>query len=488
MTLDQAPLHLQHFVAGAWVPGTGSRELVSHDPSSPTRTVAVGAEASARDVAIATEGVASAWSRWASYPLSQRAALMLTVAEQIGAEIDTLGMLVCSEVGKPIEEGRAEAVRAAEIFRFFAGDMARPVGGLYASADAFETVETTRRPMGVFGIITPFNFPLALPAWKLAAALVNGNGVVWKPSEAAAAISQRLLTILLASGIPPEVVALVQGGREAGDALTEQTDIAGISFTGSTAVGRLLIARGGSRALPVQAEMGGSNPVVVLSDADLDLAAREIVSGAFSSCGQRCTATRRVVCDAPVHADLLERIETEMAVWTVGNPTRHDVRVGPVISEAARVTIEAAVTSAEKEGARLVAESSLHPSATGGGHFVRPRLLEVRDPNSILWTAEVFGPVTALLEVEGEDAAIRAAQHRDFGLSAAVFTDSLSAARRVGAALDVGVLHINSATTGASPHVPFGGVKGSGFGPMEQGEAAHEFYTTRRTTYVRSVR
>lgn len=487
MTAHGAPLGVMQFLDGAWASGAGGSELVSHNPAYPTQLVAVGRVAGSREVAAATRGVGQAWSGWSRTPLTQRADVMRAIATGLEASAHELADLVCRELGKPTAESRAEAVRSAEIFRYFAAEATKPVGSVFASPDGSESIETTRRARGVYALITPFNFPLALPAWKLAAALVHGNCVVWKPSEAAAATSQRMLELLLDSGLPPEVIALVQGDRETGTALVGQEDIVGISFTGSTSVGLGLIKQGGSRALPVQAEMGGSNPAIVLADADLSLAAYEIVAGAFSSCGQRCTATRRIVCDESVYDELISRMAAEMASWTMGDPAEPVVRVGPVITDAAKAAIDSALDLSSTQGAQILALAPVGDSASTDGHYVRPAVVAVKDVRSNLWCDEVFGPVAALLRVEGEAAAIEAAGHRSYGLSAAVFTDSLKSARRVSEALDVGVMHVNSATTGAAPHVPFGGVKGSGYGPMEQGEAAQEFYTARRTTYVRSA-
>ena len=311
--------------------------------------------------------------------------------------------------------------------------------------------------------------------------------MIWKPSEEAAGTSQLLAELIVSTDLDPDVIAVVNGGRAVGESLVEQSGLAGISFTGSTPVGRRLIALGGAAAVPVQAEMGGSNAAVVLADADLALAADAIVSGAFGSCGQRCTATRRIICDHDVYDELVERMLGEMAKWSTGDPREPDVRVGPVISDAARSRVERTVEAGQCEGAQLLAIGPLHPSASSGGSFVRPHLLEVSCADSILWSEEVFGPVVSILRVNGEEAALEAARHPSFGLSAAVFTDSQRASRRFDNQLDVGVLHVNSATTGAAPHVPFGGVGASGFGPMEQGEAAEEFFTSRRTTYMRST-
>lgn len=481
------PLLVVQHLRGAWVPGEGPDIVTSTSPSDAAIEVASGRAASVDQVNDATAAVRDAWRGWADRTLHDRAGIMTAVADGVDAQALHLAETLCREVGKPVAEARAEVARAAEIFRYFATSAVHSTGELYASSDRGEVIESRRRPRGVFAIVTPFNFPLALPAWKLAAALVSGNGVVWKPSEEAAGTSQLLAQVMLSAGVAPDVFAVVQGGRAVGEAVVEQADLAGVSFTGSTPVGLGLIAQGGLTALPIQAEMGGSNAAVVLADADLDLAARTIMAGAFGSCGQRCTATRRVVCESTVYDDLVTRMVLETADWPAGDPCNPEVRVGPVISEAARDRVEHAVDDARRQGARLLAEGPLHSSASSRGSFVRPRLLEVSDVNSHLWTDEVFGPVVTILRVEGEEAALQAARHADFGLSAAVFTDSQRAARRFDDELDVGVLHINGSTTGAAPHVPFGGIGGSGFGPMEQGVAAQEFFTTRRTTYVRST-
>lgn len=398
-------------------------------------------------------------------------------AEQFGAELSR-------EEGKTLAEGVGEVRRAAQILDYYAGEAERSAGTLYQSPRAGEQILVSHKPLGVIGIVTPFNFPIAIPAWKIAPALVFGNTVVFKPASLVPLLAQRLVEALHTAGLPAGVLNLVIGPGALGEEIMKQQHLAGLSFTGSTGVGRRLCAAGAARGIPVQAEMGGKNAAVVLADADLDLAVEQVLFGAFRSTGQKCTATSRLILDAASAEEFLDRLRGRLDAWVTGDPWTQ-VHMGPLVDAKSRASAEDAVRRAVQEGAAL----AYRGSAPDLGSFMAPTVLELPDGEAgrknPAWREEFFAPVLTVVRVQGTEEAFEAAEDCEFGLSLALFTRDLATALRAQDQLDVGILHVNSESAGADPHVPFGGAKGSGYGPKEQGAAAREFYTHTTTTYLR---
>ncbi|MFI6741837.1 aldehyde dehydrogenase family protein [Nonomuraea sp. NPDC050451] len=373
---------------------------------------------------------------------------------------------------------------AADILRFHAGEPHRAQGETYASPRAGERILVQRRPVGVVGVITPWNFPIAIPAWKIAPALVHGNTVVWKPASLVPLLAVRLTEALSEAGLPPGVLSTVFVNGKDADLIVGHHDIDAITFTGSTQVGRGLLERCGGLIKPVQAEMGGKNAAVVLADVDLDLAARLVADGAMASTGQKCTATSRVVVAREVRDAFLERLCARVASLRVGDGLQPGVDVGPVASASARQEVLGHIDLAVREGASILVGGDAVESKDDG-YFVRPTVALLADRDVALWREEVFGPVLAVTTAACTEEALELANDSEFGLSGAVFTNDLTAALKAMARFEVGVLHVNSESTGADPHVPFGGVKQSGCGPKEQGRAARDFYTQTSTVYLR---
>ncbi len=339
------------------------------------------------------------------------------------------------------------------------------------------------------GVVTPFNFPIAIPAWKIAPALTYGNTVVWKPAGTVPLLAMRLVQALADAGLPPGVLNLVIGGREVGAGIADHPGIDALTFTGSTAVGRSLAAAGAARGVPVQAEMGGKNAAVVLGDADLDLAAEQVLLGAFRSSGQKCTATSRLIVTDDVADEFVGELVARIGKWTVGNPLDEHVHMGPVVDAAAWTSIQAGVDEAVRQGARVLCGGRPYEDgALAAGFYVPPTVLELPGTGLDVWREELFGPVLAVCRAADAEAAFALADDSDYGLSAAVFTQDLTRALGALEDLDVGILHINSESAGADPHVPFGGAKKSGYGPKEQGRAAREFFTHTTTVYLRGGR
>ncbi|TGD89276.1 aldehyde dehydrogenase family protein [Mycolicibacterium sp. CH28] len=484
MTVN-TPAPLRHLIAGQWTGGKGD-EIRSVDPARPQTVVAEGAAATADDVETAVAAAAEAARRWAATPMHQRGAVLLAAAEIVDRNAEDWGLELSIEEGKTKAEGIGEVRRAAQILRYYGNEGDRQAGEIYSSPRAGEQILITRKPVGIIGVITPFNFPIAIPAWKIAPALIYGNTVVWKPASTVPLLAIRLAHALTTAGLPAGVLNLLIGNAAVGDALVNHRDIDAISFTGSTGVGRRIAATAATRGVPVQAEMGGKNAAVVLDDADFDLALEQVMLGAFRSTGQKCTATSRLILTEGIADRFLAALAQRADALVVGNPTDAATQMGPVISDSARKTIITGIETARTQGATvLVGGQPYADEDRAHGYFIAPTVVELGDRPADVWTDELFGPVVAVRRAADADEAFALANDSEFGLSAAVFTQDLTRALQAVEHIDVGILHINSESAGADPHVPFGGAKKSGLGPKEQGTAAREFYTHTTTVYLR---
>ncbi|MFZ3453347.1 aldehyde dehydrogenase family protein [Arthrobacter sp. 7Tela_A1] len=485
------PVDLKIYVNGEWSEGTGTT-LVSANPSRPGEIVAHGAEAVASDVRAAMAAARSAARGWARTPMHERGGVLVRAAGHLEANAEAWGLELAREEGKTLAEGIGEVVRAAQILRYYGNEGDRPAGEVFQSPRRGERILVTRRPLGVVGVITPFNFPIAIPAWKIAPALIYGNTVVFKPASLVPLLAMRLVQALEAAGLPPGVLNLVFGSGELGNELVEHPDLDGLTFTGSTGVGRTLSGKAALRGIPVQAEMGGKNAAIVLADADLELAVDQVLFGAFRSSGQKCTATSRLILQEEIADVFLERLQSRLQEWVVGDPADPATHMGPVVSASAAEEIRAGIRTALDQGAKLVCGSTPDPAGSEAcqtaGSFLAPSVLEVPAGNAaenIAWREELFGPVLAVRRAADVQDAFDLANESEFGLSAAVFTQDATRILDALDELDVGILHINSESAGADPHVPFGGTKKSGYGPKEQGSAAREFFTHTTTVYLR---
>jgi alpha-ketoglutaric semialdehyde dehydrogenase len=380
-----------------------------------------------------------------------------------------------------LREARLESARAAAIFRFFAGEAWRPRGELYEQSATGSALYTLRRPLGVVGLITPWNFPAAIPAWKTAPALVYGNTVVLKLAQEAPLTGLHLAAALDAAGIPEGVFNVVIGrGAEVGTPLVRHPTVRAISFTGSVAVGRQVREEATALGKRVQLELGGQNPLIVMADGDLPRAVEAAYAGAFWSAGQKCTATRRIYVEAPAYEEFRERLLERIENGKVGDPVDPETEVGPLVNEKQLKDVLAAVEQGKREGGKIIAGGD---RADDDAYLLSPTLFEDVADDAMLSREEVFGPVTSLYRFETLGEAIERANAVEYGLSASIFTSSLPATQEFVNRAEAGLLHVNSQTAGADVHVPFGGIKGSGFGPHEQGRAALEFYTEVVTVY-----
>ena len=470
-----------NYIAGEWVPGAGSTPDIN--PSDTSDVVAEAAVAGADDVAAAVDAAGTAFEEWSHSSIQQRFNILDAAGTAILARATELGTLLAREEGKPIGEAVGEANRAGQLFKFFAGETLRNSGELLDSVRPGLTVEMTHEPVGVVGLITPWNFPIAIPAWKIAPALAYGNCVVLKPAELTPGCTWELVSILAEAGLPSGVLNLVMGkGSVVGDALLRSDGVDAVSFTGSVKVGRQVAetcVRTGKR---VQTEMGGKNPLVVLDDADLDLAVTAAINGAYFSTGQRCTASSRLVVTAGIHDRFVEAVQKRLAGLRVGNALDPDVQVGPAVDERQLQQDLRYVDVARSEGATVSGGERL--TLETDGYFLSPALIVDTNNAMVVNTEEIFGPVATVIKVADYDEALAVANDTEFGLSTGICSSSLKHVAHFKRHARAGMVMVNAPTAGVDYHVSFGGRHGSSYGGREQGRAAREFYTLHKTAYV----
>ena len=493
MRLNQGPIETVEAIAvsiearnrigDTWSDAGATAEAAS--PARPGRLIGTYPLSAAAAAVEAVEAAAAALPAWRARAGPDRGNILYAAADALAAHARELADVSCLEMGKPIGEARGEADRAVAIFRFYAGEASRPVGEVIPSQRAGTLQYTQRVPLGVVAAITPWNFPLAIPAWKIAPALAYGNTVVLKPAEWSSLTAFRLVAVL-ADGLPPGVLNLVMGlGREAGDALVRSPGVAGITFTGSATTGRAVAEAALTHGAKYQLEMGGKNPVIVAADADLELAADLTVSGAMRSAGQKCTATSRAIALAPVREAFGDAVRRRIEALRVGDPADPDTYVGPVVSRPQYEKVLALVAQGRQEGARVLAGGGPH-AAADGGYFVAPTLFDAVTPDMTIFQEEIFGPVVGISEALDLDDAVRQANAVRYGLSASVFTRSLDTALRVVDALDAGLVRVNEESAGVELQAPFGGMKASSSHSREQGRAAMDFFTDTKTVAMRA--
>jgi aldehyde dehydrogenase (NAD+) len=469
-------------IDGQWC-DTGTT-LAHHNPSDLDDVVGEFAQA---DAALARQAVAAACAaqpRWRAAGIQARSDALDRIGTEILARRAELGDLLAREEGKTLPEAVAETVRAGQIFKFFAGEALRLPGEALPSVRSGLAVEVLREPVGVVTLVTPWNFPIAIPAWKIAPALAFGNAVVFKPSEWAPACAWALAEIIHRAGLPPGAFNLVMGGgAEVGAALTGHPQVDAISFTGSVATGRAVLQAASRHWTKVQLEMGGKNPLLVLADADLDQAVEVAVQGSFFSTGQRCTASSRLIVEQPIVADFTARLLARLRALKVDDARKPGTDIGPLANPAQWRKSQDYIAIAQAEGAVL---------ACGGeplrrerrGHYLSPALFTSADAGMRIAREEVFGPVACVIEARDYEHGLALANDSEFGLSAGLCTRSLKHAQHFKLNSSAGMVMVNAPTAGVDYHVPFGGRKGSSYGPREQGRAAADLYTVSRTVYV----
>jgi alpha-ketoglutaric semialdehyde dehydrogenase len=481
MTETLAGATARNYVGGTWRETLSGATYEKRNPWRPSEVTGEYAASGADDAAAAVAAAQEAAPGWAALPAAARAGYFARAADAIEARAEQIAQDMTAEMGKPLREARMEAARAATILRYSAGEAWRPSGDVFEASVPLQRLYTLRRALGVVALITPWNFPIAIPVWKLAPAVIYGNTVVLKLGYEAPRTGLHVAECFAEAGLPAGVLNVLTGaGSSAGAELVSNRGVRALSFTGSVPVGHAVRNEASARNCRVQLELGGHNPFIVMADAELDRAVEAAFAGAFWSAGQKCTATRRIYVQDGSYDDFRERLLARIAAAKVGDPADPETEVGPVVNEGPLEEILAAIERGKAEGGTVAAGGE---RADGDAYLVEPTVFEDVADDAFLSCEEVFGPVTSLYRFTSLDEALERANGVDFGLSAAIFTRDLHATRRFTTELQAGILHVNSQTAGADVHVPFGGIKGSGWGPHEQGRAAIEFYTELVTVY-----
>ena len=472
----------RNYIGGEWVAGASAS--VNRNPSDTADVVGEYAQADAAQARTAIAAAKRAFPAWSTGSIQERANILEKVGAEILARKDELGTLLSREEGKTLPEGIGEAARAGHIFRFFAGEVVRMAGEKVASVRPGVDVEVTREPLGVIGLITPWNFPIAIPAWKIAPALAYGNTVVCKPADLAPGCAWAIAEILSRAGLPPGVFNLAMGrGSVVGDALVNDPDVTAISFTGSVSTGRGIAAKAIARMARVQLEMGGKNPLVVLDDADLPTAVNCAVQGSYYSTGQRCTASSRLIVTAGIHDRFVAAVADKLKTLRVDNALLTGTDIGPVVDEGQLDIDRKYLEVGKGEGAHLLTGGERLERATDG-FYLSPALFTEASNAMRIAREEIFGPVACVIRAKDYDEALTLANDTEFGLSAGIVTTSLKHATHFKRHSQAGMVMVNVPTAGVDYHVPFGGRKGSSYGPREQGRYAAEFFTTVKTAYT----
>ena len=475
-----------NFIGGRWVEARGGARVPDVNPARTDEVLGYAESSAPEDVRAAIDAAAAAFRAWRATSAPQRGEIVRKAADLMEQRKEDIAKVLTLEEGKVLAESRAELDRGIANMRFAAGQGLRLTGETIPSNQPNTFIYTTREPLGVVAAVTPWNFPVAIPAWKIAPALVSGNTVVFKPASLTPWCAALVVQCFVDAGVPEGVLNLVLGqGEVLSAALLDDDRVKAISFTGSSAVGRRLYARAAQRLCKVQLEMGGKNAVIVLEDADLEKASESVAVGAFGATGQRCTATSRAVVVKPLVKDFTAALEAKARAWPAGDGLREGVRMGPIVDETQLRKVRTKIEEGKREGARLVLDGS-EPKLPElrRGYFVEPTIFADVDPRMTIAREEIFGPVISVIPADDLESALAAANAAGYGLSSSIYTRDLRAAFRYAAESEAGMLHVNIPTLGGEAQVPFGGVKDSGFGDRECGTAAFDFFTEMRVVYV----
>ncbi|HEV2837514.1 MAG TPA: aldehyde dehydrogenase family protein [Pyrinomonadaceae bacterium] len=477
----------KNYINGEWTASKSGKTFANVNPANTDDTVGMFQASNADDVNDACAAAAGAQQMWADMPATRRGEYLFKAAELIESRLAQLGEEMTREEGKTLPEAIGEIKRAINIFRYFGGEGSRQFTYQVPSERENVICYTIRKPLGTVALITPWNFPSAIPAWKLAPALVAGNTVVLKPASLAPLSSYRLVEALHEAGIPPGVINYVTGsGGAVGDPLTSHPAIKAVSFTGSTSVGNALYKKVSERKIRVQLEMGGKNPTIVLNDADLDYAADTLINGAFFSTGQKCTACSRAVIERSIFEPLVEKLIMKTGKLRVGNGLEQAVQIGPAVDEEQLKTDLEYIDIAKREGAKLLCGGNrLTGAQYDKGYFIEPTIFSEVTSQMRIAQEEVFGPVLALMVAEDIDDAVRIANDVKFGLSASIISKDLTRVHKFINRIEAGLITVNLPTAGVEYQLPFGGTKESSYGMREQGPQALDFYSESRTVYLK---
>jgi alpha-ketoglutaric semialdehyde dehydrogenase len=474
------------FIGGKWIDSTSGRTALNINPANINDIIGTIQLATREEARKAVETAFEAFRDWKRTPSPARGKIIAKAARLMEGNKEELSQILTREEGKTIAEARGELTRAINVVDYCAGESRRITGETIPSELPANFAYTVKEPHGVVACITPWNFPVAIPAWKIAPALVAGNTVVFKPATITPGTAVRLTEIFNEAGLPPGVLNLVLGsGSEAGDEILNHPAVKAVSFTGSTETGLRIYTRVAPRGVKVQAEMGGKNPVIVLEDCDMDLAVESTAQGAFGSTGQRCTATSRAVVIDKVADEFVERVVARAKIFKLGDGMDPATNIGPSVDEGQFKTVLKYIDIGREDGAELLC-GGRRASGNGldKGYFIEPTVFDKVTQDMRIAREEIFGPVLAVLRVRDFDEAMTVANDSEYGLSSSVFTNDANNIYRFVDEIETGMTHINSPTTGGEAHIPFGGIKNTGLGAREQGSTSLDFYTELKVVYV----
>ena len=484
--VDQQVETHKNYLGGQWLDSNSGQTYTITSPASKSTVLGAFQFSTAEDADQAVAAAQEALSGWAATPAPARAQVLYRALDILSKRSEEIARTITIEEGKPLADARGEVRRAMNIIEYAAGEGRRMFGYTTPSELPSTMAYTVRRPLGVVAIITPWNFPIAIPAWKLAPALICGNTVVLKPASATPLSAVKLVEVFEAAGLPPGVLNLITGpGASVGNALVESPQVRGVSFTGSTEIGTEIYSAGARLLKKMQCEMGGKNAVILLADADLDKAMVGIVQGAFGSTGQRCTATSRVIVEEGIYDQFMDQLLDRTAKLKIGDGLDPEVDISPLSSESQLQKVMEYIGIGTEEGARLAyGGHALSDGAYSQGYYVEPTIFTEVTPDMRIAQEEIFGPVLTVFRAEDLDEAVRISNNVQFGLSSSVYTRDLPRAFRYINTVEAGMVHVNAPTLGGEVHLPFGGLKSSGVGQREQGVEAVDFFSEVITVYI----
>lgn len=475
-------IETRNLVAGRWA--DGKEHVKNVNPSDLSDVIGEHAQADSTQLEEAVDAARIAQRQWWEAGIQRRHDVLMAIGNALMSQSAEIGELISREEGKPLAEGRGEVYRAGQFFTYFAAEALRQIGDFAQSVRPGIEIDVRREPVGVIGIISPWNFPVATPAWKIAPALAFGNAVVWKPANLTPASAAAMARIIHEQDIPAGLFNMLAGaGREIGQKLVDHPGIDAISFTGSVPVGRGIATSAIARMAKVQLEMGSKNPMLIMDDADIDLAVSHAANAAFGGTGQKCTAASRLIVHEAVHDEFVDKLATAAGKLKVGHALEQGTQMGPTVSESQLEGNLAYVANGKAEGAELITGGERVEQPTAG-HFMAPTVFAGTTNDMTINREEMFAPITCVIKANGFDHALSIANDSEFGLTAGIMTNSLARANHFRANMRAGTLMVNLPTAGTDYHVPFGGRGASSFGPREQGQYAVEFYTSVKTSYV----
>jgi aldehyde dehydrogenase (NAD+) len=484
--MSNAPV-FRNYINGEWRGSSTGETVASVNPANRHDIVGLVPNSGRDDLESAVAAADAARKAWRKLAGPARGQILYKVADILESRLEDIAETMTREMGKTFGEAKGETARGVALLRYYAGEGMRKIGDVIPSTDAGALMFTTRVPLGVVGVITPWNFPVAIPVWKIAPALVYGNTVVWKPATETAVTAAKIAACFHDAGLPAGVLNLVIGsGSVIGQGIAEHPGIHGITFTGSNGVGKRIAQAAVARGAKYQLEMGGKNPVIVLKDADLELAVNATISGGLRSTGQKCTATSRVIVEKEIFPAFREKLLEKIAALKVGDGMDASTWLGPCASESQMETVLGYIRKGVEEGAELLCGGErLSEGEMANGFFVAPTVFDRVTPDMTIFREEIFGPVLALVQADNLEEALRLANDSEYGLSASIFTRDIGSILTFIQDMEAGLVRVNEETAGVELQAPFGGMKSSSSHSREQGTAAIEFYTAIKTVFVK---